>query len=149
MQEVLLMLAKNGFVDGELSDLKYNETAMNTVPLLPQHFIFETTNTLVAVRNSRHEDDKLLFNMFRSNAELGLGFALYDLPNLATFRHELLLKGVCFVFEDAKNGSVIGWHIIGPSSFVRSKQANCAEIATVVSTEYQASKEAASVTQMH
>jgi len=83
------------------------------------------------------EDDRVVFELFKSSRELGEGFALHDRPNLAYLRNLMFTNGWCFIFEDSTTGIIIGFLSIRQSPYHRSQQLKCATGSLVIRKQYQ------------
>ena len=131
------MLAKHQLIDGPDDDAAYNQATLPSISFLPKKYYLVDIDTVITIRNMKRNEDRMIFDLINKTRNLGEGIAVYDTPNLAIFRRAVLLEGPCIVFEDSRNGAVIGFNCICSSWLMRSPQANCVEPTAVLDKQYQ------------
>ena len=131
------MLRKFNVVDSSENDLAFRRSTIPTTEHLPLQVFLPTSGLLVNVRSIRHDEDRTAYRVFRETIDRGEGFPLHSCPSLELFRQLFIMNGLCYVYEDATSGAILGWYHFSPSSITRSPSASYCQASCILGKEYQ------------
>lgn len=114
----------------------YQASVLAVADFLPAKYIF-ANGLAVVCRNVQKQEDGLIYEIWKSAAENGLGYGIDEMPTLNTFRMLILLDHYCIVFEEIATGKIVGMTLITSSSYSRTSEIRFGESSLFIQEEFR------------